>query len=51
MNIITDGDLTKVLNVDLFYDYFGEMNEFGFYGQMCIRDRCMSSSVGVNTEQ
>ena len=29
MNIITDGDLTYVLNVDLFYDYFGKMNEFG----------------------
>ena len=28
---ITDGDLTDVLNVDLFYDYFGKMNEFGFY--------------------
>ena len=32
MNTITDGDLTDVLNVDLFYDYFGKMNEFGFYG-------------------
>ena len=31
MNIITDGDLTDVLNVDLFNDYFGKMNEFGFY--------------------
>ena len=32
MNIITDGDLTNVLNVDLLHDYFGKMNEFGFYG-------------------
>ena len=32
MNIFTDGDLTDVLNVDLFLDYFGKMNEFGFYG-------------------
>ena len=32
MNIITDGDLTNVPNVDLFYDYFGKMNEFGLYG-------------------
>ena len=32
MNIITNGDLTDVLNVDLFYDYFGKMNEVGFYG-------------------
>ena len=31
-SIITDGDLTDVLNVDVFYDYFGKMNEFGFYG-------------------
>ena len=32
MNIITDGDLTNVFNVDRLYDYFGKMNEFGFYG-------------------
>ena len=27
MNIITDGDLTDVLNVYLLYDYFGKMND------------------------
>ena len=32
MNIITDGDLTKILNVDWLNDYFGKMNTFGFYG-------------------
>ena len=43
MNIVTDEDLTDVPNVDLFYDYFGKMNEFGFYGY-----NTQASNVCVN---
>ena len=42
MNVITTGDLTRILNVDLFHDYFYKTDEFDFCGydtqnsNMCI---------------
>ena len=40
MNVIIDGDLTDVLNVDLVYDHYGKMNKQKFYGYY-TQDNCI----------
>ena len=47
-NEFTDGDLTKMPNVDWFNEYLGKMNEVSFYGyntqnnELCVNkiERC-----------
>ena len=44
LNIITKGDLTEILNVDLVHDYCDKTNEFDLYGydtknsNMCVNE-------------